>query len=200
MENVLEYILCIIAGYLFGSILFAQIFTLLVNGKDLRKYGNNNPGAQNIYIHVSKVLGSLAGLLDSFKSFIPMIIADQYFELSDFSLALLGIGALFGHIYPLYFGFRGGRGAAVITGIFLFFIKWELLIAFIITPIVVYIAFKKDQGVWLPFAFLMSAATFSMFMPHSYEVKIIIIAIVILGWTYNIRNLPAMVKMLLKRQ
>ena len=195
-----QYVLCLSAGYLVGSILFAQIFTGLLKGRDIREMGNKNPGAQNLYLHVSKFLGVLAGTLDAFKAFIPMIIVDRYLDVSDFSLGLLGIGAIYGHIYPLYFRFFGGRGAAVITGLFLFFIKWELLAAFIIAPIVVYIAFKKDQSVWLPFAFLMSAATFSMFVAHSPEVKMIVIATVILGWTYNIRTLPPMVKMLLKRE
>lgn len=199
MREIAIYIMCLMAGYLVGSILFAQVFIKILKGQDIRDMGNKNPGAQNIYLHVSKVLGSLAGVLDAFKALIPMIIADHYFELSEFSLGMIGIGALYGHIYPLYFRFNGGRGAAVITGIFLFFVRWELLAAFMIAPIVVYISFKH-QGMWLPFAILMSAASFAMFVGHSPELKMIIIATVILGWTYNIRALPPMVKMVLKRE
>jgi glycerol-3-phosphate acyltransferase PlsY len=185
---------------LVGSVLFAEILIKLTQGRDIRKMGNTNPGAQNIYLHVSKILGALTGLLDAFKSLIPMIIADYYFELPDFALGLIGIGALYGHIYPIYFKFQGGKGAAVIMGIFLFFARWELLIAFVVAPIVVYIAFKKDQGVWLPYALLMTTATISMCTNHSPEVKTVILATVILGWAYNIRALPAMVKMILKRE
>lgn len=199
MKEIIQHVICLAVGYLIGSVLFANILVKLLKGLDIREMGNNNPGAQNIYLHISKVLGVLAGLLDAFKAFIPMILANQYLELSDMSLGLLGIGALLGHVYPLYFRFNGGRGAAVIIGLFMFFIKWELLLAFIIAPIVVYIAFKH-QSMWLPYAILMSAATFAMFAPHSPEVKIIIIATVVLGWTYNIRNLPVMVKMVLKRE
>jgi glycerol-3-phosphate acyltransferase PlsY len=188
------------SGYLIGSILFAQLFLKIIWKSDIRNIGNHNPGAQNLYLHVSKIIGVLAGLLDALKAFIPMLLAYRLFALSDFHIALIGIGALFGHIYPLYFKFKGGKGAAVITGLFLFYIRWELLAAFVVAPLVVYVAFKKNHGVWLPFAFLMSAATFSMFAPHSEEVKTIILAVVILGWTYNIRSLPTMVKMLLKRE
>ncbi|MEA3392707.1 MAG: glycerol-3-phosphate acyltransferase [Candidatus Marinimicrobia bacterium] len=200
MNIYLIYLLCLVSGYLVGSVLFAEILIKLTQGHDIRKMGNTNPGAQNIYLHVSKILGALTGLLDAFKSLIPMIVADHYFELSDFALGLIGIGALYGHIYPIYFKFQGGKGAAVIMGIFLFFARWELLIAFVVVPILVYIIFKKNQGVWLPFAVLMITATIAMFFNHSSEVKIIIIATVILGWTYNIRALPAMVKMILKRE
>jgi glycerol-3-phosphate acyltransferase PlsY len=200
MNTIILYLLCFGSGYLIGSILFAQLFLKIIWKSDIRNIGNQNPGAQNLYLHVSKVIGELAGLLDALKAFIPMLLAYRLFTLSDFHIALIGIGALFGHIYPLYFKFRGGKGAAVITGLFLFYIRWELLAAFVVAPFVVYIAFNKNQGVWLPFAFLMSAATFSMFAPHPEEVKTIILAVVILGWTYNIRSLPTMVKMLLKRE
>lgn len=200
MHIYLIYLICLVSGYLVGSVLFAEILIKLTQGRDIRKMGNTNPGAQNIYLHVSKILGALTGLLDAFKSLIPMIIADYYFELPDFALGLIGIGALYGHIYPIYFKFQGGKGAAVIMGIFLFFARWELLIAFVVAPIVVYIAFKKDQGVWLPYALLMTTATISMCTNHSPEVKTVILATVILGWAYNIRALPAMVKMILKRE
>ena len=199
MRVYLIYLACLVFGYLIGSILFAEILIKIKQGSDIRKMGNTNPGAQNIYLHVSKILGALTGLLDAFKSLIPMIIADYYFTLPDFALGLIGIGALYGHIYPLYFNFQGGKGAAVIMGIFLFFVRWELLIAFIAVPILVYIIFKKNQGVWLPFAVLMTTATFSMFAGHSPEIKTIMIATVVLGWSYNIRALPVMVKMILHR-
>ncbi len=194
------YFICLLGGYLIGSILFAEIMVRIAKGRDIRKMGNTNPGAQNIYLHVSKVLGTLTGLLDAFKSLIPMIIADYYFDLPDFALGLIGIGAILGHIYPLYFRFRGGKGAAVIMGIYLFFVQWELLTAFVVAPIVVYIAFKKNHGVWLPYALLMTTATISMFTNHSPEVKTVILATVILGWSYNIRTLPAIVRMMLKRE
>ena len=199
MRVYLIYLACLVFGYLIGSILFAEILIKIKQGSDIRKMGNTNPGAQNIYLHVSKILGALTGLLDAFKSLIPMIIADYYFTLPDFALGLIGIGALYGHIYPLYFNFQGGKGAAVIMGIFLFFVRWELLIAFMVVPILVYIIFKKNQGVWLPFAVLMTTATFSMFAGHSPEIKTIMIATVVLGWSYNIRALPVMVKMILHR-
>ena len=162
--------------------------------------GNKNPGAQNIFLHISKFLGVLAGLLDAFKALIPMLIADHFFQLSDLALGMIGIGALYGHIYPLYFRFNGGKGAAVIMGIYCFFVRWELLCSFVIVPIVVYLVFKKNQSVWLPFAILMTTATVSMFTYHSPEVKSVIIATVILGWSYNIRALPPLVKMILKRE
>ncbi|MCK5816485.1 MAG: glycerol-3-phosphate acyltransferase [Candidatus Marinimicrobia bacterium] len=200
MHIFLIYLICLVSGYLVGSVLFAEILIKLTQGRDIRKMGNTNPGAQNIYLHVSKILGVLTGLLDAFKSLIPMIIADFYFDLPDFALGLIGIGALYGHIYPIYFKFQGGKGAAVIMGIFLFFARWELLIAFVVVPILVYVIFKKNQSVWLPFAILMTTATLSMFFIHSPEVKIIIISTVVLGWTYNIRALPAIVRMILHRE
>ncbi len=200
MHLMIKYIICFLLGYLSGSLLFAEIIIKWTQGRDIRIMGNTNPGAQNIYLHVSKVLGAITGLLDAFKALIPMIITGYYFNLPDFAIGLIGIGALYGHIYPLYFRFRGGKGAAVIIGIFLFFVRWELLVSFIIVPVIVYIVFKKNQSVWLPFAILMTTATIAMFFNHTPEVKIIIISTVILGWTYNIRALPSMVKLILHRE
>ena len=81
MNTYLIYAICLISGYLTGSILFAYIITKIVKGKDIRKLGNNNPGAYNTFKSSGKFWGILTGLLDSSKALIPMLIADYFFNL-----------------------------------------------------------------------------------------------------------------------
>lgn len=200
MNMYLIYLICLLTGYLAGSILFAHLITKLIKGKDIRDIGNKNPGAQNIYLYLNKYWGVLTGLLDALKAFIPILIADHFFNLSTFSLGLIGIGAMIGHVYPLFFNFKGGRGGATIMGIYLFFIPYELLVSFIITPLLVFILFKKDRGVWIPFGLLIISASISMFFNHSTDVKIIICATVFLGLSYNLSNLPLKVRMMLRKK
>ncbi len=126
------------------------MITKLVKREDIRDLGNNNPGAYNTFKSTGRFWGILTGLLDSSKALIPMLLANYFFNLSTISLGLIGIGAIIGHGYPLFFNFKGGRAAGTLMGIYLFFIPYELLTALIIIPLIVFSLIKKDQGFWTP--------------------------------------------------
>jgi glycerol-3-phosphate acyltransferase PlsY len=126
------------------------VITKLVKREDIRDLGNNNPGAYNTFKSTGRFWGILTGLLDSSKALIPMLLANYFFNLSTISLGLIGIGAIIGHGYPLFFNFKGGRAAGTLMGIYLFFIPYELLTALIIIPLIVFSLIKKDQGFWTP--------------------------------------------------
>ena len=64
MQLLLKYLICLLSGYFIGSILFAEILIKITRGRDIRKMGNTNPGAQNIYLHVSKILGAITGEIE----------------------------------------------------------------------------------------------------------------------------------------
>lgn len=199
MDTYLTYIICLLSGYLTGSILFAYVITKLVKGEDIRDLGNNNPGAANTFNSTGKFWGILTGLLDSLKALIPMLLANYFFNLSTISLGLIGVGAIIGHGYPLFFNFKGGRAAGTLMGIYLFFIPYELLAGFIIIPLIVFPLIKKDRGFWTPFGIIIFSAVTCLFFDHTTDVKIMVWATAIVGLYFNRYFLPTRVKALLQK-
>lgn len=118
----------LISGYLLGSVLFGWIIAKLLTGKDIREMGDKNPGGRNIIRQVGFLPGAGAGILDILKVLGPLLIAAHFFHLANLFLFLIAFGAMMGHLYPLYFNFRGGRGASVIIGSCLFFVPYLLII------------------------------------------------------------------------
>ncbi|MEA3448323.1 MAG: glycerol-3-phosphate acyltransferase [Bacteroidota bacterium] len=199
MDIYLTYIICLLSGYLTGSILFSYVITKLVKGEDIRDLGNNNPGAYNTFQSTGKFWGILTGLLDGFKALIPILIADHLFNLSTISLGLIGAGAIIGHGYPVFFNFKGGRAAGTLMGIYLFFIPYELLASLIIIPLIVFSLIKKDQGFWSPFGIITLSAVSCLFFNHTMDVKIVVWATGIVGLYFNRYFLPIRVKALLQK-
>ncbi len=107
--------IAIIAGYLIGSISFAIIVSALLRLPDPRAVHSCNPGATNVSRDGHWAAGFLTLIGDMFKAIVPIGIATQLgLELSV--LTLVGLAAFLGHLFPLYHGFRGGKGGATLMG------------------------------------------------------------------------------------
>ncbi len=194
MSTAVTYLVLFVIGYLSGSIMFAYFITMLVKGIDIRTIGNNNPGAANTFKNVGAVWGLLTGALDSLKALVPMLIANYYFDISSISLGLIGIGAIIGHCYPIYFGFKGGRAAATLMGLYLFFIPYELVASLVVIPLIVFTLIKKNVSYWTPFGIVSFSAIACLFFNHAIEVKIIIWVSAFVGLFFNRNYLPKMIK------
>lgn len=176
MNLFLAYLLYLISGYLIGSILFACLITKLATNQNIRDLGNGNPGAYNVFRNVNKLSGILTGLLDVSKSFVPMLIANRFFQTTDtIALGSIGIGSVIGHGYPLYYRFKGGRAASsTLLGMYLFFIPIELLIALIIDALIVLRFIKKQYGMWGPSILIALSGILCLFSPHETSIKVIV--------------------------
>ena len=104
-------------AYLFGSISCAVVVCRAMRLPDPRSVGSNNPGATNVLRIGGKKAAAITVAGDTLKGLIPVAVAGA---LSDDSvvIALAGIGAFLGHLYPLFFGFKGGKGVATAAGVF----------------------------------------------------------------------------------
>ncbi len=127
MSKILPAGFVFLLGYLLGSIPFGYILVKKKLGKDIREMGSGNIGATN----VSRVLdnvwwGRFVLLLDVLKGFVSVVIAGLFWGISF--AVLSGIGAVLGHIFPIYIGFRGGKGVAVGIGVFLGIGLWERVV------------------------------------------------------------------------
>jgi glycerol-3-phosphate acyltransferase PlsY len=106
----------VILAYLLGSISSAIIVCRLMGLPDPRTLGSNNPGATNVLRIGGKKAAAITLLGDSLKGFIP-VIAGHVMGRSDLVLALIGLAAFLGHLYPVFFGFKGGKGVATALGV-----------------------------------------------------------------------------------
>ncbi|MCU7838601.1 MAG: glycerol-3-phosphate 1-O-acyltransferase PlsY [Candidatus Thiodiazotropha sp. (ex Troendleina suluensis)] len=108
--------LIVLGAYLLGSISSAIIVCRLMGLPDPRSQGSNNPGATNVLRIGGKKAAAITLLGDSLKGLIPMITA-YLLEATPLVLALTGIAAFLGHLYPIFFGFKGGKGVATALGV-----------------------------------------------------------------------------------
>ena len=106
------------AAYLAGSISFGLILASH-EGVDLRSIGSGNTGATNVGRALGKNSGRKVMLLDMLKGFVPVLLARWIFDLSWPWITAVGIAAVVGHCFPIWHGFRGGKGAATAAGVLL---------------------------------------------------------------------------------
>lgn len=114
----LIYILCIVAAYLIGSLSSAIIVCKLWGLPDPRSQGSNNPGATNVLRIGGKVPAAITMLGDGAKGFVPTLIM-HYMCMPNWVIGGVMLAALLGHIWPIFFGFKGGKGVATGMGAFL---------------------------------------------------------------------------------
>jgi glycerol-3-phosphate acyltransferase PlsY len=110
------------ASYLVGSLSFAVIVSRLMGLNDPRSYGSKNPGATNVLRSGSKKAAMLTLLLDALKGWLPvaMVLAlGPEHGMGPEIAALAGLAAFLGHLYPVFFGFIGGKGVATAVGVVL---------------------------------------------------------------------------------
>ena len=124
------------AAYLIGSISSAIIICRFMGLPDPREQGSGNPGATNVMRIGGKKAATMTLLGDLLKGLIPVYIANLL-GVSAGLLALVGLAAFMGHLYPVFFKFKGGKGVATSIGVLLGF-SWLLGFAFICTWVVIY--------------------------------------------------------------
>ena len=118
-------------GYLLGSVPTGLILTKLFSKKDPREIGSKNIGATNIFRTTGKALGVMTLIGDLLKGAIPVWLAIQWGE-SDLWIATAGLTPILGHIFPIFLGFKGGKGVATALGIYLVISPIAVLIEFLI--------------------------------------------------------------------
>ena len=132
-----------VAAYFIGSISFAIIVTRKKLGKDIRDFGSGNAGGTNTMRVLGKKYGVLVMFLDMLKAFISVSLARLLFfafgfgTVGDLWLALVGVTAVFGHLFPVYYGFRGGKGIAATAGVVLAISPLTMIILFAIWCLIV---------------------------------------------------------------
>ena len=127
----LVFTAAVLAAYLIGSLSFAVIVSRFMGLNDPRSYGSKNPGATNVLRSGNKLAAVATLLLDAVKGWLPMALVQWQgaaYSLGDGALAAVGLAAFLGHLYPVFFSFKGGKGVATAAGV-LFGVHWLLGLA-----------------------------------------------------------------------
>ena len=125
--NALLPVVAAVAAYLIGSLSFAVIVSSLMGLNDPRTYGSGNPGATNVLRSGSKAAAALTLLLDAVKGLVPVLLVRLLgpdHGLHEGTLALVAIAAFLGHLFPVFFKFKGGKGVATALGVLLGLSGW----------------------------------------------------------------------------
>jgi glycerol-3-phosphate acyltransferase PlsY len=123
----IESLIAIVAAYLVGSLSFAVIVSRLMGLNDPRTYGSGNPGATNVLRSGNKAAAALTLLLDALKGWLPVWWVSHWgpgWGLSDAVLAPVALAAFVGHVFPVFFRFKGGKGVATAAGVLVGIQPW----------------------------------------------------------------------------
>jgi glycerol-3-phosphate acyltransferase PlsY len=137
----------VIAAYLLGSLAFAVIVSRVMGLSDPRTFGSKNPGATNVLRSGSKPAAVVTLLLDAMKGFVPVLLVKLYgprYGLHEGTMAMVGLAAFLGHLYPVFFRFQGGKGVATFIGV-VFGIDWVLGVATGLTWLIIAFFFRYSS-------------------------------------------------------
>jgi glycerol-3-phosphate acyltransferase PlsY len=146
---------------LMGSLSFAVIVSRVMGLDDPRTYGSQNPGATNVLRSGNKKAAIATLLFDALKGYFPVLLVKLYgpaFGLDDRAVALVAISAFIGHLWPVFFAFKGGKGVATAAGI-LFGVEPVLGLATMGTWVIVAFFFRYSS---------LAALAASLFAPAYY--------------------------------
>ncbi|GMV47777.1 MAG: glycerol-3-phosphate acyltransferase [Pseudomonadota bacterium] len=118
----LAFLAAVAGGYLIGSVSFAVVVSRAMGLADPRSYGSGNPGATNVLRSGNKAAAVLTLVLDALKGWLPVLLVQQFgarLGLGETAAAFAGLGAFAGHLWPVYFRLRGGKGVATAAGVLL---------------------------------------------------------------------------------
>jgi glycerol-3-phosphate acyltransferase PlsY len=143
--------LIIFISYLLGSLPTSYIFGRITTGRDIRRMGDENAGAANAYRELGSKAGILTGIVDTAKGSAVILIA-QAANMSQPIVLLAGVAAVVGHNWPVFLGFRGGRGVSTTIGILLVLVTIPMLV--LALPTIAILIWRRNVTPSMAFLFI----------------------------------------------
>ncbi len=153
----------VVLAYLLGSISFAIVVSRVAGLADPRSFGSKNPGATNVLRSGNKGAAAATLILDAFKGWLAVWLASTYgprYGIDDDGVAAVALAVFLGHLYPVFFGFKGGKGVATALGVLLA-LEWWLGLATAATWIAIAVFFRYSSlaaivaAVFAPFYYVL---------------------------------------------
>ena len=163
MSTVLLPLAAAVAAYLLGSLSFAVIVSRVMGLSDPRTYGSKNPGATNVLRSGSKAAAAVTLLFDALKGWLPVVLVRWFgapYGLEEGTMALVGLTAFLGHLWPVFFRFEGGKGVATALGVLMGISGW-LGLATLLTWVIIAFFFRYSSlaslvaAVFAPFFYVL---------------------------------------------
>jgi glycerol-3-phosphate acyltransferase PlsY len=140
----LPSVLAVLAAYLIGSLSFAVIISRGMGLDDPRHYGSGNPGATNVLRSGNRLAAVLTLAFDALKGYVPVMLALAFgpaYGLGELAVSFVGLAAFAGHLWPVFFSFKGGKGVATAAGVLLALNPW-LGLATLLTWVIIAVFFR----------------------------------------------------------
>lgn len=179
-------LIALVIGYLCGSIPFGLLITRAAGLGDVRKIGSGNIGATNVLRTGKKSLAALTLLLDALKGLLPVLVFSHYFGL--YPALAAGFAAFLGHLFPIWLGFKGGKGVATYIGV-LIAAAWQGAIVFAVAWLLVAFVTRYSSLAALVAAVAVPVALALMGRYHTAETFAVMSAIVFIKHRPNISRL-----------
>lgn len=180
------------AAYLIGSLSFAVIVSKFYGLDDPRSYGSGNPGATNVLRSGRKKAAALTLLGDALKGLVAVLLArwlQSHFGLADEVVAAVAVAVLVGHMWPLFFGFKGGKGVATALGVLLA-LSWPVALICAAVWLMMAFGLKISSLAALTATVISPLAAMFLVQQPSWQAAIAVIAaLVLLRHRSNIQNL-----------
>lgn len=184
----------IVIAYLIGSLSFAVLVSRAFGLPDPHTYGSGNPGATNVLRTGNRLAAALTLVGDGAKGWLAVVLAQRFawrFGVDDTGIALVAVAVFLGHLWPVFFRFKGGKGVATAAGI-LFALDWRVGLGTLATWLIIAAFFRYSSLAAL------AAAAFAPFFTalvlgfDAYAAAVLVVA-VLLVWRHadNIRKLIA---------
>ncbi len=195
--NVLDFIpaawvpvVWVLAAYLLGSVSFGILISKLFDLSDPRTVGSGNPGATNVLRSGKKSAALLTLLGDAFKGWLPVSLA-LWAGLSTTVICLVGLGVFLGHLYPIYYKFKGGKGVATALGVMVAVSPWLALATAMVWGVVFY--FSRYASLASILAAIAAPITAYFLLPPAKYVLMVFVMAALLVWRHrsNIKKLLA---------
>ncbi|CAN7543238.1 glycerol-3-phosphate 1-O-acyltransferase PlsY [Mesorhizobium sp. LjRoot246] len=177
----------LVFGYLLGSIPFGLLLTRAAGLGDVRNIGSGNIGATNVLRTGNKGLAAATLLLDALKGTAAVLIAGHFApELAIWA----GLGAFLGHLFPVWLGFKGGKGVATYLGV-LIGLAWQVALIFAVVWLVMAFLFRYSSLAALTAAVIVPIALYFMSTPQNAGLFVVMSIIVFIKHRENISRLRA---------
>lgn len=183
----MSYVLALVFGYLLGSIPFGLLVTRAAGLGDVRKIGSGNIGATNVLRTGNKGLAAATLLLDMLKGTAAVMIARHFGH--DLGL-WAGLAAFLGHLFPVWLGFKGGKGVATYLGV-LIALGWHVALIFIAVWLTMAFLFRYSSLAALTAAVIVPIALYFWSTPQTAGLFLVMSLIVIFKHRENISRLLA---------
>lgn len=191
MSQNLAFVLGPLAAYLIGSVPFAVLISNMFSLADPRNVGSGNPGATNVLRSGNKAAAALTLLADMLKGAVPVYLA-LHWQASSPLVALVAIAAFLGHLFPVFLGFKGGKGVATALGVFIA-LSWKLFLCFGLVWLVIAAWTRYSSLAALCASAVTGVASFAVFnQPHQLQLigaVFCIVALLFLRHRDNIERL-----------